>query len=292
MGGSIILVQLVCRRRSSSSSWLGHRIKPLVLRGFLGGLTIVVLFLTLSLIDLSIAAFMFSLSSMWTMMISCLWYKTPWRYGWDTLAVVIGVGGILCILAPMFHRPVRFQEQTMGILLGLLASVLQALVNVTIQDLREEDPSVIIGYSMAGSMILSSPGMVVECIRWVQNHNETTRSEESVWFWIGLLLTGMMSVLAQWLKTCSLQKSKDARVLHLRNLEIGFSLVWDRFVLHGQLLPIQWVGLTLMGLLLWIPKPDIEISPEADHNSLDVPPEIEHGSLHPLYTVYNVSENH
>jgi drug/metabolite transporter (DMT)-like permease len=128
----------------------------------------------------------------------------------------------------------------LGVVLCLTSSFLNAVVSVTVQGLKDENPWVICLYPMACSMVLATPGAIV---------NRQPLSDMGFLDLFSLCTTGMLSVLAQVCRTVSLQNTTHMGVVVLRYLDVPISVLLDIAFLRARptLLTYGGVALILVG---------------------------------------------
>jgi len=237
---------------------LGHQKKKLLLRGCLGGSSIVFGYLSIRYLPLSTASFLNATSPLWTAIL-CFFCRSSLDLVWtrkDTLGVFISLCGIVLLYFNDFQdfRDLRhLQDQRdldfiMGVVFGTLCSFSQALVTITTRDIREEHTLVISTYSMGFTTITTIPFVIYLYFSYspYSSPSKIIISSPSNYYLILLFLTGILSLSGQSLKTLALQKSKHVGVVIMRYMEIVFACFIDRFVFHTVLFPLDIVSILLV----------------------------------------------
>jgi drug/metabolite transporter (DMT)-like permease len=234
---------------------LGHQKKKLLLRGCLGGSSIVFGYLSIRYLPLSTASFLNATSPLWTAIL-CFFYRSSLDLVWtrkDTLGVFISLCGIVLLYFNDFQdfKNIRGRgdrkdlDYILGVVFGTLCSFSQALVTVTTRDIRDENTLVISTYSMGFTSITTVPFVLY---LYFQSSTERTFFKNNRYYSILLCLTGILSLSGQTLKTMALQKSKNVGVVIMRYMEIVFACLIDRFVFHTILFPLDIVSILLVVL--------------------------------------------
>lgn len=235
----------------TKQDFLGTRIRLLVVRGLLGGLSTSAAFLALKYLNLSVATVIVSTGPILTGILRpCrrhhshplpLWPPFEYTKGAATLMCFAGVVTISSggFLVPM-------DNFWLGLACALAAAVLSALVNVTIHEIREEKTLTITLYSMGACTLLALPGMCIVLTSSTSTSSTASTETWSIYNLSRLGLTGVASFSAQCFKTRSLQISEDLSVINLRYLEILFCILWDVAVLHSRLRATNVVGVALV----------------------------------------------
>ena len=229
---------------------LGHQKKKLLLRGCLGGSSIVFGYLSIRYLPLSTASFLNATSPLWTAIL-CFFCRSSLDLVWtrkDTVGVFISLCGIVLLYFNDFQDFKDLKNQgdfdfILGVVFGTLCSFSQALVTVTTRDIRDEHTLVISTYSMGITSITTVPFVVY---LYFQSPTERTSFKNHRYYSILLFLTGILSLSGQSLKTLALQKSKNVGVVIMRYMEIVFACLIDRFVFHTILFPLDIVSIILV----------------------------------------------
>jgi drug/metabolite transporter (DMT)-like permease len=142
------------------------------------------------------------------------------------------------VLAAYGYKNKENPDFITGLAAGVVSSVMQAMVNLTIRDIHDEDTAVIALYPMVLTALAGLPGMVCE-VDSVPQHFPTMVFVEA-----GLL--GVVSFIAQMLRTRALQTTDRMGVVVLRYAESVFAAVWDALVLHHQMTVHERTGVLLI----------------------------------------------
>jgi drug/metabolite transporter (DMT)-like permease len=212
--------------------------KKLIIRGLIGGTSLICAFIALHYLNMSIAIVLTSTSPIWTGIFSYFYNKEVWKC-MDTIASLIGISGIILISYYGFDSI----NSIIGFILALSAALFQAGVNISIYDIKDESSAVISLYSMIVCLTMSIPGFIYE------QHNKIKPiifDLSSINQLLQLFLTGILSFVAQCLRTTSIQLSKSLGIVVLRNITILFSLLWDIVLLHSKIDYINIIGIILI----------------------------------------------
>jgi len=220
--------------------------KKLIIRGLIGGSSLICAFIALHYLNMSIAIVLTSTSPIWTGVLSYFFHKQKWKQI-DTIASIIGIGGVILISYYGFDSI----NNIIGFILALLAAILQAGVNITIYDIKDESTAVISLYSMIACLILSFPGFLYEQSNKIKPIIFKLSSIKEL---SQLTLTGILSFIAQCFRTYSIQLSEGLGIIVLRNLTILFSLFWDTVLLHSKIHYINIIGIILIIIGCFINK--------------------------------------
>lgn len=222
-------------------------LKLLLIRSLLGGATIITLFFSIMKCGLSTTTVITSTSSIWTAWIGNR--IMPEKYKWSVRDIGITfwcIGGIFIIGEFQTILPYTYY---IGMICALLSAIFQSGVNITIKYLDKEPTMVVAFWGMMGSVLLDIPGVLYEMITMkkkqssflVFNKNSNSKIEM-----ISLFTTGILSVLAQYCKTYSIQHSKKMSVLLIRYMDIVFSIIWDIFLFHEKKKWNTFVGMAIV----------------------------------------------
>ena len=220
----------------------GQQPGKLVIRGILGALSVMGTFLGLGYLPLSVASALLSTTPLWTGMLVtlrvpgcefCCMETPPWNRR-HTVGALLCFGGIVLIssspreVEPSSSTSTHASHAWRGVLLCLASSFLNALVNITLPQLVEEDPWIITLYPMLLTVVISLPWALP-----LSFHGTSP--------WVGL--TGVWSVGGQVCRTIALQHTKDMGVVMLRYLDLPFSILLDVFFFKTTLSPWTWWGI-------------------------------------------------
>lgn len=194
--------------------------RKLLVRGVLGGGSIIFSYLALCEMDMTLAVVIGATAPQWVALYTWVVQRKDWS-GWNTAGGVSCLLGTILIFFP-FHQTDRSMLLGMGF--ALLSSLFQTSVILSMATIREEHPVVVAQYSMLVGTCCALPGMV-----WNFHGTENTFR-----VWLLLIATGGLSFLAQISKTYAIQNSLSLGVILLRYLEIVFTLLWDILFLHGR----------------------------------------------------------
>lgn len=197
---------------------LGFERKKLFIRGLLGSINIILGFLALEFLSISTTTIILNTSIIWFSLVAHFYYKEYWHF--------INNIGIIFILSGIFILSFQNEKKNnniIGIILALLASIVNALANIFVKEIKNESTLVIGLYSMGLCFIFSSFGFFINInIKLsIQNYN----------LYI-LILPGIFSLLAQNFKNKSLQITNNLGVIFLKNLDIIFSFLYDIFIFN------------------------------------------------------------
>ena len=224
---------------------VGKEPKKLLVRGVLGAVSILGSFLGLTFIRLSVATALLSTSPLWTgLLMACRCSPIQWTWK-DTVSALLCMSGVVLVSMEEYTysstaNSISARDTMFGVILCLTSSFLNAVVSVTVHGLKDENPWVICLYPMACSMVLATPGALVE------RQPLSDMGPLDLFF---LCTTGMLSVLAQVCRTVSLQNTTHMGVVILRYLDVPISVLLDIAFLHARptLLTYGGIVLILMG---------------------------------------------
>jgi len=239
VGSLLCAVMLLFSRKDDTSEKHHGNLRLLVLRSVLGGATIITSFFAILKCDLSTTTIITSTSSLWTALIGYM--ISPRHYKWEIHDLVIALwcfGGIV-VLSSDQHQGVYYY---VGIVSALLSAIFQSAVNLTIKQLDTENPAWVALWGMMGSVVLGLPGLIYELV-----HQRPHFGEASLLEWTSLTTTGVLSAVAQYCKTYSIQTSHSMSVLILRHMDVIFSVMWDVFIFHE---PLRWQTITGIVIVL------------------------------------------
>jgi len=228
---------LISRHLDPEFQMLGNKKKLLLVRGIFGGLSIICSFLAVKNLNLSIATVIVSTGPIFTGLMSCICKKNNWATI-NTISLIICFSGLLIICTKGFKD--RIANFFIGFIAALSSAIFSALVNITINEIKDENTFIITFYAMSACILLTFPGMVYETL----THNYFDHS--TFLLKIQLCFTGIASFSAQYLKTRSIQISDSLGVIIFRYFDVIFCLVWDVFILNSKLYVYDYVGITLI----------------------------------------------
>lgn len=248
----------------------GNEPRKLVVRGMVGATSLVGSFLGLAFLRLSVATALLSSTPLWTGLLVACWCS-PMRWGWrGTVGAIVCMTGVVLISTEEYTGPGPKTHALYGVFLCLTSSVLNAVVNVTVQGLTNEDPWVISMYPMACSALLAMPGAILD---WTRTRNDNALAPLDI---LSLCSTGLLSLLAQFCRTVSLQGTRDMGVVVLRYLDVPLSVILDIAFLHARPTFITYLGIVLVvmgGVLSTARKPSpapvpVAVTVEEKNNNL------------------------
>lgn len=210
---------------------IGYQTQKLSLRGLLGGLTVIFAFYSVLNLSLPVSTVITSTSPVWTALLSFVLGRKNWNIA-DTVSLILCFSGIISITFTHFKDPSK--NFILGVLSGFISAFLQGTVNIIIKDIKDESTYVITMYSMFGCLVLSLPGLIME------NNTPKMAGVPS------LCSTGVISFLAQMLKTKAIQLSNSLGVIILRYCDVIFSIVWDHVIYKNTLSTLETVGIILI----------------------------------------------
>jgi len=241
-----VALPLVLVKDDGCSPTIGKEPKKLLVRGVLGAVSILGSFLGLTYLRLSVATALLSTSPLWTgLLMACRCSPMQWTWK-DTVSALLCMSGVVLVSMEeyTYSSSANSTRDTMfgmlGVVLCLTSSFLNAVVSVTVHGLKDENPWVICLYPMACSMVLATPGALVE---------KQPLSDMGPLDLFSLCTTGMLSVLAQVCRTVSLQNTTHMGVVVLRYLDVPISVLLDIAFLRARptLLTYGGIVLILMG---------------------------------------------
>jgi drug/metabolite transporter (DMT)-like permease len=215
---------------------LGKKKKELLVRGVLGGLTLISSFIAVINLDLHVATVIIATSPLWTMFCA---KKEAWRPRY-TLASIACIGGLLLSL---YRKDYGNKHIIIGTIGALCSSLLTSAVNVMVFEIKDEDTIVIVFYSMLCCLLISCPGMIYE--QFHPNDNIVIASS-SVCHLIELSMAGIFSFMAQSLKTRAIQLSDNLGIIILRYMDIIFSSIWDVVVFEKHIDILDIIGMAII----------------------------------------------
>jgi len=222
-----------------------------MIRGILGGLSVSTSFLAVTYLNLSVATVIASTSPILTGILQCSssiyhWIGMLFCFCGVVLIILFNNGTLTTIIDLSENK-----NLWVGVSFAMVGSLLTAMVNVTIHEIRDEKALTITLYSMGVCGFLAIPGMIVTATRTTHAELENLVTNlQNTSLATRLALIGIINVLAQYLKTCSI-KASDNRIelgviVNVRYLEVIFCIMWDVFILHSQLSSIEIVGIFLV----------------------------------------------
>jgi drug/metabolite transporter (DMT)-like permease len=219
---------------------IGKEPKKLLVRGVLGAVSILCSFLGLTYLRLSVATSLLSTSPLWTgLLMACRCSPIQWTWK-DTVGALLCMSGVVLVSMEEYTSSSNAnstRDTMLGVVLCLTSSFLNAVVSVTVQGLKDENPWVICLYPMACSMVLATPGAIV---------NREPLSDMGFLNMFSLCTTGMLSVLAQVCRTVSLQNTTHMGVVVLRYLDVPISVVLDIAFLRARPTLLTYGGIALI----------------------------------------------
>jgi drug/metabolite transporter (DMT)-like permease len=212
----------------------------LALRGILGAVSTVSAFLAVENMGLSVATVVNSMGPMWTGVAVFLLGRGRW--GWaDTVGCALCLAGVV-VLAAYGYKNTETPHFITGLIAGVVSSVMQAMVNLTIRDIHDEDTAVIALYPMVLTALAGLPGAVCEVVRRPRlDHHHLP-----VMVFVEAGLLGVVSFTAQMLRTRALQTTDRMGVVVLRYAESVFAAVWDALLLHHHRTVPETTGVLLI----------------------------------------------
>lgn len=221
---AIILWLATPDRCNNNTSILNqHNYIVLLARAICGGATIVAGYMAVIRLTLSQAVFLTSTSPIFTAIMDRIFHGEQWLLlHW--MSIIVCIGGIwVSTSGPSLSSNME------GVLCGLASAFFQACVNTTIRMARHENVFLVTIWGMMGSVFMSLPGAVMALTMSSPPHSVPMGQI------LSLCGTGILSMVAQTLKTSSLATSKTSAVIILRYTEILFSIMWDVLIFHNHL---------------------------------------------------------
>jgi drug/metabolite transporter (DMT)-like permease len=227
----------ICYLLDQKIQMLGNKKKLLVVRGLFGGISIICSFLAVKNLNLSIATVIVSTSPIFTGLMSCIFKKNNWTTI-NTISLVICFSGLLIICFKGFKDSMK--NFFIGFVASLLSAIFTALVNITIDEIKDENTFTITFYAMSACTVLTFPGMIYETLTHNYFDHSTPLKTTQLCF------TGIISFSAQYLKTRSIQISDNLGVIIFRYFDVIFCIIWDVFILDSKLYVYDYIGITLI----------------------------------------------
>jgi drug/metabolite transporter (DMT)-like permease len=232
--GSILMLFFLLRAERKPPA----NLRLLAVRSILGGLTVVLLFYAVLQCGLVVSSVLTSTSPLWA---ACL---APKDHRWSCKDVLLGVWaftGVVVLMSDGLLSPGRElgRGYYMGVVAALGSSLCQAGVNITVRGLKDDSPALVSFWGMMGSVVVGLPGAVVE-------YKDHAISKPGVVEVVSLMGTGILSALAQYCKTYSIQIAGSVSVLVLRHMEVVFSLLLGMMIFHEALHWNAVVGLFMI----------------------------------------------
>ena len=212
---------------------LGMEKTKLMIRGVLGGITSVASFYTMRHLDISTATIILSLTPITSAFLSVR-TGMEWKTS-DSVSVCLSLSGITILMAPS-------KSEVLGVLAGIMTTVLHACVNVTLHDIRGEDPVVISTYSMISCLLFSLPWIFLNR-RDLFLYLDLNRTPWTMVEWVAM---GVISTMAQTLKTMAIQYSETMGILIFRYMDVLFSMIWDLSIFHRPFHLYELMSFTLI----------------------------------------------
>ena len=251
-GATSLIISLACLcisyKFDPELNILGKRKKLLLIRGFLGGLSIICSFLAVKNLNLSIATVILSTGPILTGIMSCYFKKDSWTR-LNTFSLLICFSGLLIISIKGFKDQIT--NFFIGFFSGILSSLFTAMVNITINEIKDENTFTITLYSMSACIILTIPGLIYEITKeniFINNsvNRVLNNNVNRVFNITQLCLSGIFSFSAQYLKTRAIQISENLGIIILRYFDVVFCLLWDLFILKSKLYLYDYIGIALI----------------------------------------------
>jgi len=217
---------------------LGNEKKKLFIRGLLGSINIILGFLALEFLSISITIIILNTSIIWFSLIAHFYYKEYWHFI-NNIGIIFIISGIFILI---FQNEKKIN--IIGVILALFASIVNALANITIKEIKNESTLVIGLYSMGLCLIFSSLGFFIEPIKLSIKHQ----------YIYHLLFTGIFTLLAQNFKNKSLQITNNLGVIFLKNLDIIFSFLFDIFIFKYNFTIKELIGILIISIGCFINK--------------------------------------
>jgi len=237
--GVVGTIICACLLRVDGKKHSMKNLRFLVLRSILGGATIIASFFAILKCGLSTTTVITSTSSLWTALIGYI--ISPQKYKWAFYDIVIALWCIVGVVVLSLNNHNQNIYHYIGITSALLSAIFQSGVNLTIKHLDQESPAWIALWGMLGSVGLGLPGCIYE-IHKAPHFSRATPIE-----YTSLLTTGVLSAMAQYCKTYSIQISGSMSVLIFRYMDVMFSVLWDVFLFKERL---QWQTITGIVIIL------------------------------------------
>jgi len=211
---------------------LGMEKKKLMMRGILGGMTSAASFYTMRHLDISTATIILSMTPIASALLSVR-SGMPWKTT-DSVSICLSLSGIVILMVPS-------KSELLGVAAGIAATILHACVNVTLHDIRGEDPVVISAYSMMSCLLFSLPWVCM-----MRNHDLMLELNKTSWTMVEWMGMGVISTVAQTLKTMAIQYSETMGVLIFRYMDVFFSMIWDLSIFHRPFHLYELMSFTLI----------------------------------------------
>lgn len=232
--GAMIAFLMWCwtwtNRRRDRPVLTKHNHVVLLSRALFGGATIVSGYIAVMRLTLSQAVFLTSTSPIFTAILDRMVHGEKWlMIHW--FSIMLCLSGIWVSTSSP-----TLSHDWIGIICGLSSAISQACVNTTIRMIRDESPYLVTIWGMMGSVVMSMPGAILDLVV----HDPMVRA--TTWEVCSILTTGVLSMVAQTLKTSSLATASSSSIIILRYTEIVFSLLWDFAIFHNPIEDHVYIG--------------------------------------------------
>ena len=232
-----VLVSLCLMEKCASI--MTENSKFLFLRSVLGGATILLSFYSIGKCGITTTTAITSTSSLWTAIIGNVMMSEKYKWSClDMFLIVWCLGGIL-LLSVEQDGHVSYHCWA-----AIVSAICQAGVNLTIKHLDKEPAMVVAFWGMMGSVLMGSPGFLWE---WIHGHVSLSshHHDHDAGYMVSLFATGVLSLLAQYFKTLSIQHASMS-VIMLRHVDVVFSILWDYCLFHQKLSWHKLVGVLMI----------------------------------------------
>lgn len=211
--------------------------KYLMLRSILGGATILLSFYSIEKCGMTTTTAITATASIWTALLGNL--MMPEKYKWSYIDIVLAVWCVAGVMTLSIEKDGHFSFHFSPI----LSAICQAGVNLTIKRLDQEPATTVAFWGMMGSIVMGLPGFLYE---WIEKKVELSSSSHDAGGMMALFATGILSLLAQYYKTLSIQTSTMS-VLVLRHMDVLFAILWDYLLFHQR---FQWYNMMGVAMIL------------------------------------------
>jgi drug/metabolite transporter (DMT)-like permease len=199
--------------KSGFHPWKSKRWKAHVLRGFVGFVNLITLYLSVKLLPLSLAVTLKQLEAfLWVALAAFLYREKVSARQW--LALVIGFTGVILVLRP------AAEANALGAIVALIGAATGAFIRVLSRELsRTEKSTTILFFNFSQWTVLS---FLIEPWAWTMPGAED---------WAAFLLTSAIVLVSQWLMTEGMALVPAPRLAPFRHTEIFWGglvgwLVW------------------------------------------------------------------
>ncbi|WP_353226943.1 DMT family transporter [Novosphingobium sp.] len=156
-----------------------------------------------------------------------------WRIG----AVLLGLGGVVIMANPWHAYTGHHHLPVLGLLVGIIAAFLVALISIQLRDLgRTEEPITIVFYFCA----MSVPVLALLLPFVPAGYDRAFHHDAIGWLMIGGI--GLLGMFSQLLMTSSLRYGRVSSVIVMDYAQFGWSTLWGWLVFAHLPPATTWIG--------------------------------------------------